>query len=163
MPIDDQTRDDERPVGPEPDRDNRPPGPDVPEGDALEQASGVARGLLDAGQVDAVNARVVELLGPFGAVVWCPHGPDEGCPCRKPAPGMVHRAAAALRTPVERCAVVGDIGADVDAAHAAGALGVLVPRPRTLEAEVRAAPLVARDFGEAVDALLGVCPAGATA
>ena len=125
--------------------------------------SGVARGLLDAGQVDAVNARVVELLGPFGAVVWCPHGPDEGCPCRKPAPGMVHRAAAALRTPVERCAVVGDIGADVDAAHAAGALGVLVPRPRTLEAEVRAAPLVARDFGEAVDALLGVCPAGATA
>jgi beta-phosphoglucomutase-like phosphatase (HAD superfamily) len=75
---------------------------------------------------------------------------------------MVHRAAAALRTPVERCAVVGDIGADVEAARAAGALGVLVPRPVTLEAEVRAAPLVARDFGEAVDALLGVRPAGAT-
>ena len=44
MPIDDQTRDDERPVGPEPDRDNRPPGPDVPEGDALEQATEVAPG-----------------------------------------------------------------------------------------------------------------------
>jgi histidinol phosphatase-like enzyme len=98
---------------------------------------------------------VVELLGPFGAVVWCPHGPADGCRCRKPAPGMIDRAAAALGFPVERCAVVGDIGADVDAARAAGALGVLVPRPTTLAAEVASAAVVAPDFAGAVDLLLG--------
>jgi histidinol-phosphate phosphatase family protein len=117
--------------------------------------SGVARGLLSPRQVEAVNRRVVELLGPFGAVVWCPHGPDDGCGCRKPAPGLIMRAAELLGVPVDRCAVVGDIGADIDAARAAGAAGVLVPRPVTLPAEVAAAPLVAASFGHAVDVLLG--------
>jgi histidinol-phosphate phosphatase family protein len=117
--------------------------------------SGVARGLLTAHEVEAVNRRVAELLGPFGTMVWCPHGPADGCRCRKPAPGMIDRAASALGVPVERCAVVGDIGADVDAARAAGALGVLVPRPATLAAEVAAAPVVAADFAGAVDLLLG--------
>lgn len=117
--------------------------------------SGVARGVLSTRQVEAVNRRVVELLGPFGAVVWCPHGPDDGCGCRKPAPGLILRAAEVLGVPVGRCAVVGDIGADVEAAHAAGALGVLVPRPVTRSAEVASAPLVAPTFGHAVDFLLG--------
>jgi histidinol-phosphate phosphatase family protein len=117
--------------------------------------SGVARGSLTVDQVERVNRRVVELLGPFGTVVWCPHGPADGCRCRKPAPGMIDRAAAALGVPVERCAVVGDIGADVDAARAAGALGVLVPRPATLVAEVASAAVVAPDFAGAVDLLLG--------
>lgn len=117
--------------------------------------SGVARKLLTSRQVEAVNERVVELLGPFGAVEWCPHAPGDGCLCRKPAPGLVQRAARALGVRVDRCAVVGDIGADVEAARAAGALGVLVPRPVTLPAEVAAAPVVAHDFGAAVDLMLG--------
>lgn len=117
--------------------------------------SGVARGLLTPAQVEAVNRRVVELLGPFGAVQWCPHGPGDGCRCRKPAPGMVEGVARALGVAVDRCAVIGDIGADVEAAQAAGALGVLVPRPVTRAAEVAAAPIVAPDFRTAVDLVLG--------
>jgi phosphoglycolate phosphatase-like HAD superfamily hydrolase len=54
--------------------------------------------------------------------------------------------------------VVGDIGADVEAARAAGARAVLVPTPRTLAAEVRAAPEVAPDLEAAVDRLLGARP-----
>jgi hypothetical protein len=50
--------------------------------------------------------------------------------------------------------VVGDIGADVEAAHAAGARGVLVPTERTRLEEVAAAPDVARDLAAAVDLLL---------
>ena len=117
--------------------------------------SGVAHGLLTPAQVDAVNRRVVEFLGPFTVVLWCPHAPDDGCACRKPAPGMVHRAARALGVSVERCAVIGDTGADVEAACAAGARGVLVPRARTRATEVAAAERVASDFGAAVDTLLG--------
>ncbi len=116
--------------------------------------SGIARGLLSAEQVDAVNARVEDLLGPFAAFWICPHGPEDGCACRKPRPGLVLAAAAALGVAVESCALVGDIGADVEAALAAGARPVLVPTPVTLPAEVAAAPEVAPDLGAAVDLLL---------
>jgi histidinol-phosphate phosphatase family protein len=58
--------------------------------------SGVARGLLTPDQVRRVNARVEELLGPFDTWQYCPHGPDQGCACRKPAPGMILDAARAL-------------------------------------------------------------------
>jgi histidinol-phosphate phosphatase family protein len=117
--------------------------------------SGVARGLLTSDDVAAVNARVEELLGPLGPWAVCPHGPDSGCSCRKPAPGLVLRAARELGVDPARCAVVGDIGADVEAARAAGARGVLVPTERTLAAEVEAAPEVAPDLGAAVELLLG--------
>jgi phosphoglycolate phosphatase-like HAD superfamily hydrolase len=50
--------------------------------------------------------------------------------------------------------VIGDIGADVEAARAAGARGVLVPTPHTLRREIVAAPEVARTLPEAVDRLL---------
>ncbi len=117
--------------------------------------SGIARGLLTEDQVRAVNARVEELLGPLGPWHFCPHGPDEGCACRKPAPGLVLRAARDLGVDPQRCAVVGDIGADVEAARAAGARGVLVPTPRTRPEEVAAAPEVAADIEDAIDRLLG--------
>ena len=116
--------------------------------------SGVARGLLTQGEVAAVNRRVEELLGPLGPMLVCPHGPDEGCACRKPRPGLVLRAAERLGIAPERCAVVGDIGADVEAARAAGARGVLVPTPVTRGEEVARAPEVAPDLGAAVDLLL---------
>ena len=122
--------------------------------------SGIARGLLTRDQVDAVNARVEQLLGPFAVWQVCEHGPEDGCSCRKPAPGMVLAAAAALGVPAGRCAVVGDIGADVLAARAAGARGVLVPTPLTLPKEVAAAPAVARDLKAAVDLLLGPASPG---
>jgi len=126
--------------------------------------SGIARGLLTPAQVDAVNARVAELLGPFDAVVYCPHGPDDGCACRKPLPGLVHRAAAALGVAPAECAVVGDIGSDVAAALAAGARGVLVPTAATLPAEIAAAAEVAEvtdTLAAAVDLLLAPVEASA--
>jgi histidinol-phosphate phosphatase family protein len=117
--------------------------------------SGVARGLVTPDEVDAVNRRVEELLGPLGPWLVCPHGPDDGCGCRKPAGGLVEAAAAALGVAPERCAVVGDIGADMGAARAAGARGVLVPTSATRPEEVESAPEVAPDLNAAVDLLLG--------
>ncbi|GAA4921646.1 D-glycero-alpha-D-manno-heptose-1,7-bisphosphate 7-phosphatase [Actinomycetospora succinea] len=115
--------------------------------------SGIARGLLDAAQVSAVNARVEELLGPFAVWRWCPHGADDGCACRKPAPGMVLDAAAALDVPPADVAVIGDIAADVGAADAAGARAVLVPTGRTRREEVDDARARGRLAGDLLDAV----------
>ena len=80
--------------------------------------------------MEAVNQRVDELLGPFGAWAVCPHDAADGCACRKPAPFLVRQAAAELGVDPADCVVIGDIGSDVAAAHAAGARAVLVPDRR---------------------------------
>lgn len=116
--------------------------------------SGIGRGLLAPSEVDRVNARVAELLGPFEVWAICPHLPGDGCGCRKPAPGLIHKALADLGLSAEECAVVGDIGADVAAAQAAGARALLIPTSVTRSDEVQAAPEVCRDLGAAVDRLL---------
>ena len=115
--------------------------------------SGIARGLLTREQVDAVNREVDRLLGPFDVWCVCPHGNEDDCRCRKPRPGMVHDAAAALGVDPTEVAVIGDIGADMGAARAAGARGVLVPTDVTRPEEVRDAELVATDLAEAVGLL----------
>ena len=116
--------------------------------------SGIGRGLVTAEEVDAVNRRVEELLGPIGPWFVCPHDPVAGCDCRKPRPGLVLRAAASLGVHPADCALIGDIGSDVQAAHAAGARGLLVPTPRTLRNEVDAAPEIASTLPAAVERLL---------
>ncbi|MFD7923406.1 D-glycero-alpha-D-manno-heptose-1,7-bisphosphate 7-phosphatase [Streptomyces sp. NPDC059740] len=116
--------------------------------------SGVGRGLLTEDDVRRVNARIDTLLGPFDVWCYCPHHPDEGCPCRKPRPGLVLTAARTLGVAPRRCAVVGDIGADMAAARAAGARAVLVPTAVTRPEEVRARPRVAPDALTAVRWLL---------
>jgi histidinol-phosphate phosphatase family protein len=104
---------------------------------------------------ERVNARVDELVGPVDVWLECTHDPEKECPCRKPAPGLIYLAAAALGTRPERCVVVGDAGADVEAARAAGARAVLVPSARTTPEEIDAAPEVASSLDEAVAIALG--------
>jgi histidinol-phosphate phosphatase family protein len=118
--------------------------------------SGVARGLITPTQLRAVNARVDEIFGPFDTWQVCPHGVDDGCDCRKPRPGLVLAAAAALGVDAADVVVVGDIGSDMGAAAAAGARGVLVPTPVTRPDEVRCAPQTAATLAEAVAAILSV-------
>ncbi|WP_238451695.1 HAD-IIIA family hydrolase, partial [Micromonospora sp. 4G55] len=55
--------------------------------------SGLAKGLFTAAQMRAVHARIETLLGPFDTWQVCPHDDGDDCACRKPAPGLVHRAA----------------------------------------------------------------------
>jgi HAD superfamily hydrolase (TIGR01662 family) len=116
--------------------------------------SGVARGIITRAQVAACMRRLDDLLGPFDTLQVCPHGPDDGCTCRKPAPGMVKTACAELDVDPARCVVIGDIGADVDAAAAAGAVGILVPTPVTRREEVAAAGRVSGSLTAAVDDVL---------
>ncbi len=59
--------------------------------------SGIARGYYDLVTLESMHARLRELVaeqgGELGMVVYCPHGPDDGCDCRKPKPGMLRQIA----------------------------------------------------------------------
>ncbi len=124
--------------------------------------SGIGRGLLTEADVRRVNDRANTLLGGLDTWVHCPHTPEAGCPCRKPRPALVVEAARRLSVAPSHCVVIGDIAADVQAARAAGARGVLVPNAATLPGEVEAAPSTAPDILTAVRRLLaetrGGCP-----
>jgi histidinol-phosphate phosphatase family protein len=116
--------------------------------------SGVASGRITVEQVAAVNDKVVELLGPLDTLQVCPHGPESGCRCRKPAPGMLVQACAELGVDPARTVLIGDIGADVQAATAAGVSGILVPTEATRTDEVRAAAHRCATFERAIDDVL---------
>ncbi|TDC71122.1 HAD-IIIA family hydrolase [Actinomadura sp. GC306] len=117
--------------------------------------SGVAKGLITAGDVRRVNARVERILGRFDVWEFCPHDGGDGCECRKPRPAMIERAARRLGARPSDCAVIGDIGGDVEAAAAAGARGILVPTRRTRPEEVASAAETAPTLRAAVDLVLG--------
>lgn len=93
--------------------------------------SGIARGLTPQVELEAMHARLVALVeaagGQIAHIAYCPHGPDEGCPCRKPLPGMLHQIAEVLGGDVLHTAwMVGDSLRDLQAGAAAGTQLALV-------------------------------------
>lgn len=88
---------------------------------------GVARGLIGRRQVEAVQARAEELLGPFDVWAVCPHGSHDGCTCHLPSPALVTAACRALGLPPTRVTVIASGDALVAAALAAGAHPIRVP------------------------------------
>lgn len=118
--------------------------------------AGIAEGSFTPRDVERVNARVDALLGPFEGFFVCPHAASDRCACRKPAPGLILEALRKLEVRPEECVFVGDTGADVAAALAAGVRPILVPNRATRSSEVHDAPEVARDLDCAALRALGV-------
>jgi D-glycero-D-manno-heptose 1,7-bisphosphate phosphatase len=92
--------------------------------------SGIGRGLVGRGTVDEIHAHMTEAVrrsgGRIDAVYYCPHRPDEDCPCRKPRPGLILRAARELDIDLAASWLVGDDLRDLETAEAAGVRPVLV-------------------------------------
>lgn len=92
--------------------------------------SGIARGYYDLATLDAMHERLRALVaqqgGELGLVVYCPHGPDEGCDCRKPKPGMLRTIAAHYAVELSGLWFVGDSLSDLEAASAVDCQPVLV-------------------------------------
>jgi D-glycero-D-manno-heptose 1,7-bisphosphate phosphatase len=80
--------------------------------------------------------------GAIAAIHVCYHAPEDGCDCRKPAPGLLLRAAREHALDLARVVLVGDDRRDLEAARAAGAVPVLVRtgKGRQVEEELRRAP-----------------------
>jgi D-glycero-D-manno-heptose 1,7-bisphosphate phosphatase len=92
--------------------------------------SGLARGLLDEAALHAIHAKMsdalAELQGGIDYLVWCPHGPDDECDCRKPRPGLYQQIAHHFGCALTDAPVIGDSKRDLEAAVAVGARPVLV-------------------------------------
>ena len=92
--------------------------------------SGIARGLFGQDALDAMHAKMLSLVheagGHISRIVICPHGPDDGCDCRKPKPGMLLQLAQHFNTSLDGVPVIGDSMRDLEAALAVGARPILV-------------------------------------
>lgn len=92
--------------------------------------SGIARGLFTMDTLNAIHAKmhqaVIDAGGQIDAVFICPHGPDDGCTCRKPAPGMLHDIARRLDVRLEGVPLVGDSLRDLQAGAQCGCAPWLV-------------------------------------
>jgi D-glycero-D-manno-heptose 1,7-bisphosphate phosphatase len=99
--------------------------------------SGVARGMMQEADVLAVNREMEKRLAKQGAHVdrieYCPHYPQGkiaryaiDCACRKPAPGMLQKAAKALGIDLARSVIIGDNRPDLEAGWRVGAKAVLL-------------------------------------
>lgn len=103
----------------------------------ISNQAGVARGLFTEEFVRTTNNYLQTILSREGAYInsfyYCPHHPTEGeepyrqaCDCRKPAPGMLIKAAQDLNIDLKVSYLVGDRFLDIEAARKAGVKGILV-------------------------------------
>lgn len=92
--------------------------------------SGIARGYFDWETLQAIHDKMrAELAGAgarVDAIYVCPHHPGDGCPCRKPRPGLLVRAASDLGIDLGASYVIGDREMDVLAGQACGCTTILV-------------------------------------
>lgn len=125
--------------------------------------SGVARGLFGYHELAAIHARMHAMVAAKGgcidAVFFCPHGPDDNCTCRKPAPGLYDQMRAYFNHDLRGVPSVGDSARDLAAARAAGAMPILVRTGNGARTEA-ALPAghdidVYDDLGAVATALLG--------
>lgn len=86
--------------------------------------SGVARGLVLRSEAQQVHEACVAQLAAEGVQIrasyYCFHGPEDGCACRKPLPGMLLQAAAEHDIDMGASWMIGDKPSDVEAGRAAG-------------------------------------------
>ena len=118
--------------------------------------SGIARGFFSLEQYRAVEAEILRQLGNdlVDATYFCPHLPDNGCDCRKPAAGMILQAAREHRVDLRRSFLIGDKESDAQCGRNAGVRTIRVRTGLDRETINSVADWVAEDLPEAVEVIL---------
>jgi len=92
--------------------------------------SGVARKLIDLPVLQAIHRKMHQAAreagGDIGKIVFCPHLPDDGCDCRKPAPGLLRALGRQYGVPLTGVPMIGDSVRDIEATLAVGGRPILV-------------------------------------
>ncbi len=127
--------------------------------------SGLARGLFDIAALESIHEKFATLLarksGHVDGIFHCPHGPNEGCRCRKPATGLLERIEEEFRCDLRGQWFIGDSLRDLQAGLAHGCRPVLVrtgngkKTEKFLKNNNLTGIDVFEDLRQAVDSLLG--------
>jgi D-glycero-D-manno-heptose 1,7-bisphosphate phosphatase len=117
--------------------------------------SGVGRGLFSIERVHAMNARLERMVEEAGAklerIYFCPHAPDAGCDCRKPALRLLTQAEAELGFEPDSAIVIGDKESDVEFGRRAGAVTILIAKPDLRLSSSTAPDYVVENLKDAAD------------
>jgi histidinol-phosphate phosphatase family protein len=109
--------------------------------------AGIGRGAMTEEQLAAVHRKMTseaeQAGGRIDAVYHCPHAWDDGCDCRKPAPGLLFQAQHDFDLDLTRTPFIGDDERDAQAAHAAGCPFRLVSDGTSLLDCIRSLPFEA--------------------
>ena len=109
--------------------------------------SAIGRGMMTVDTLQRIHEAFADLLHPCGAridgIFFCPHHPQDGCHCRKPAVGLIQQAEKQFSLDLTRCFFVGDKRSDLEAAQKIGVPGVLVMTSSYSEQALKA-----RDLGQ---------------
>jgi len=123
--------------------------------------SGIARGLFDVDTLTKIHSKMRRMLAQVGgkieAVLYCPHGPDDECSCRKPQDGAYLELSSRLRIDLKDVPAVGDSLRDLQAAQSVGAKAILVKTGKglnTLEGGIPEGVAVYDDLAATVNSLL---------
>ena len=121
--------------------------------------SGIGRGYFAFSDYQRFHARLLSDLAAAGieidATFVCPHAPDAGCACRKPAPGLLWRARDELGADLATSWLIGDAESDIEAARRAGCGGAVRVGVASPQRSRDPHALEARDLGVAADRILG--------
>lgn len=108
----------------------------------ISNQSGVGRGFFALERLEAMNARLNVMVEDAGArlegIYSCPHAPEAGCACRKPALGLLTQAATDLGFDPASAIIIGDKESDIEFGHRAGATTILIAvNPPAAEVKIR--------------------------
>lgn len=125
--------------------------------------SAIGRGWTSESELETIHEALNEILerenAGIDAYYYCPHHPEAildryrtSCECRKPKPGLLHRAAAELGIDLRRSYFIGDKITDIEAGQRAGCGTILVrtgygaQQAQLLEAEIGSDPCRRPDY-----------------
>jgi D-glycero-D-manno-heptose 1,7-bisphosphate phosphatase len=95
--------------------------------------SGIGRGYFPESDTIAVNKKITDLLREQGIrmekIYYCPHAPEENCPCRKPKPFLILKAAQEFGINLAKSFFIGDHIKDMETGRAAGTMTVFIGSP----------------------------------
>jgi D-glycero-D-manno-heptose 1,7-bisphosphate phosphatase len=92
--------------------------------------SGIARRLFDQYMLARIHQKMCDAVeqsgGSLDGIFYCPHGPDDGCNCRKPQTGLLEAIAREFNVPLHGVPLVGDSLKDIQVARRMGCRPYLV-------------------------------------
>lgn len=120
--------------------------------------SAIGRGLTTLAKVDRIHSRLAREVRRFGgeieAFLVCPHTPEDGCECRKPAPGLLFQARDRYGVDLDSAVMIGDWETDAQAARAAGCTSILLMDGRAGDKSAHSADHTVKDMSEAVELIV---------